>query len=377
MAIQTKTFAQLISQAATAVQGAASALIDMTVGSVLLAFLEAVSAIGMWLQGLALSIAALTRFASSLGADADSWAADFGFERLLALFTKGPVTFSRFTSTAQALVPVGAVVQTADGSQKYTVVADTTQPTFDPVQQAYVMAIGVASCTATVAAQVAGAAANAVAGAVNTIGSAIVGVDTVTNAARFINGRDDETDTAFRARFVLFINSLSKATPAAIGYAIDSVQQGVQFTLTEDQDYTGVADIGYFYVVIDDGSGAPPQSLLDAIGLAIDAARPVNSRFGVFPPIVLLANLGMTITIAPGYLASTIVATVNAALLAYINTLPIGARLPFTRLAQVAYDSSIAITNVSAVGLNGGINDLLATKQQVIKAGTIFIATSA
>lgn len=377
MAVQTKTFTQLVSSGVTAIQGAASALVDMTVGSILLAVVEAFSLVVLWLQGIALQIVALTRFASSNGGDADSWAADFGFTRLAAIFTRGLVTFSRFTATAQATVPVGTVVQTQDGSRKYTVVADTSQPTFNVGLNAYVMAIGISSCTATVVAQVAGSAANAIANAVNTIGSTLPGVDQVTNAAGFTNGEDAEKDPAFKARFVLYINSLSKATPAAIGYAIESVRQDVTYTLTENFDYTGAADLGYFYVVVDDGTGFPLTSLLSAIGTAIEASRPIGSRFGVFAPVVLPANIVMTITIAAGYLQATIVATVNGALQNFLNTLPLGTSLPFTRLAQVAYDASPAVTNVSAVGLNSGTVDLLATNQQVVKAGTIYIAVSA
>ena len=52
--------------------------------------------------------------------------ADFGLTRLPAVAATGQVTFSRFTNTLQAVVPFGSLVQTADGSQKFTVVTDAT-----------------------------------------------------------------------------------------------------------------------------------------------------------------------------------------------------------------------------------------------------------
>jgi hypothetical protein len=65
---------------------------------------------------------------------------------------------------------------------------------------------------------------------------------------------------------------------------------------------------------------------------------------------------------------------VQTALLAYISSLTIGQSLPYTRLAQIAYDVSPGITNVSNVSLNGGTADLVATNQQAIRAGVLTIA---
>lgn len=374
MAINTQTFAQLVSNAVTAIQGAASQLVDMTVGSLLRAFVEAISALGLWLQGIALQLAALTRFATSNGPDADSWGADFGYARLVAVAATDPVTFGRFTATTQASVPVGTVVQTSDGSQKYSVVADTSQSAYSASANAYVMAPGTASCTATVVSQSVSASGNVAAGAINTVGNPLPGIDTVSNAAAFTNGEDGESDTAMKARFVSYINSLSRATRAAITYAVTSLQQGVNMTLTENFSYAGAADLGYFYVVVDDGSGAPSTNFLSTVSNAIDAVRPIGSTFGVFAPVIVTANVAMTVTAATGYLHSDVAAAVSAALLAYINTLPLGTLLSFTRLVQVAYDASPGVANISAVTVNGGTADVAASMKQVVKTGTITIS---
>lgn len=373
MTIQTKTFAQIVSDAVTAVQGGASQLVDMSVGAVLRAFVEAVAALGLWLQGIALQIAALTRFSTSNGTDADSWGADFGFTRLAAVAATGAVTFARFTSTAQATVPVGTIVQTSDGSQKYAVIADATQASYNSSLTAYVLAAGVSSIAATVQSQSASASGNALAGQINAIGSSLPGVDTVSNALAFTTGADGESDTAMRARFVSFINSLSRATRAAITFSVTSLQAGVNMTLTENTTYAGAAQLGYFFVVVDDGTGTPSSTFLSTVSNAIDAVRPIGSTFGVFAPVVVTANVAMTITTGSGFLHSTAIAAVTAALLAYINAQPLGASITFTRLAQVAYDASAAVVNVTAVTLNGGTADLTATFKQVIKAGALAV----
>jgi hypothetical protein len=81
----------------------------------------------------------------------------------------------------------------------------------------------------------------------------------------------------------------------------------------------------------------------------------------------------MTITTAAGYTHSAVTAIVQAALQNYINTLPLGTSLAYSRLAQVAYDASPGVTNVTAVTLNGGTSDVVATNQQVVKASTVTV----
>ena len=369
MAILTKTFSQLVGDAVAAIQGGASQLVDLTVGSVLRSFVEAFSACVLWIQGIALQIASLTRFATSNGADADTWGADFGFERLPAQSATGAVTFARFTATMQAIVPVGKIVQTSDGTRSYVVIADTMQGAYVPTLGGYVLAAGVSSCTASVQATVGGAAGNAAAGAVNTFGSSIAGVDTVTNAYGFSNGADAESDTAFRARFVTYIASLSRGTRAAILNAVYSVQLGMDATLTEGFNYAGGTQLGYFYLIVDDGTGAPSSILLSTIYNAVDVVRPVGSTFSMFAPVIMPANITMVLTTDTGYVHSALVAMVDAAIASYLNLLPIGAPLPYSRLAQIAYGASPGVINVTGVTINSGTADLVITGQQVIKSG--------
>lgn len=373
MALTTKDFSTLVQEMVSNVQGYASALVDLTIGSILRASLESVSAVVMWLQGLILALLATTRAATSSGTDLDTWMADFGLTRLAATNASGLVTFSRFTPTIQAVVPVGAVVQTADGSQQFTVNLDTTNPAYNASLGGYVIPAGSSSVTASVTAVTAGSGANVVAGAISTLAQAIPGVDTVSNAAAFTNGANAETDGALRVRFVSYVQSLSKATKAAVGYAITSLQQGLTYTLTENQTRAGVYQPGYFFVVVDDGTGAPSSTLLSTVYNAIDAVRPITVTFDVFAPTVLTANVVMTIATASGYTHSAVTAIVQAALQSYINTLPLGTSLSYSRLAQVAYDASPGVTNVTGVTLNGGTSDIAATSQQVVKAGTVVV----
>lgn len=372
--IPTQDWVTLVRNQVSAIQGYAKVLVDLTVGSVLRAVVEANAAVVVWLQGLLLQVLAITRAATSSGADLDSWVADFGVTRLPAVPATGTVTFSRFTTTQQVVVPIGATVQTSDGTQQFTVTIDTTNPAYNAGLGGYVIAAGVGNVTAPVQAVTAGAAGNAVAGSVTVIAGAIAGVDTVTNTAAFVNGADAESDAALRTRFIAYVASLSKATKNAVIYAVTSIKQGMVCALVENQTYAGATQYGYFYVVVDDGTGSPPSTLLSSVANAIDAVRPVCSTFGVFAPVVVNASVAMTISTATGYDHTSTATLVKNALTSYINSLPLGTTLPFSRLAQVAYDASPGVTNVTGVTLNSGTSDLTATSQQVIKASTITVA---
>ncbi len=64
-------------------------------------------------------------------------------------------------------------------------------------------------------------------------------------------------------------------------------------------------------------------------------------------------------------------ATVVQSLTAAIEALPIGAPLPFTRLAQLAYAADPAVTNVTSILLNGAASDLIPSASGLVKPGLI------
>jgi uncharacterized phage protein gp47/JayE len=185
----TKTFDDLVEGQATVIQAQASGLVDISIGSLARAITEAFAGVVLWLQGLILLLLASTRAATSQAGDLDTWMADYGIIRLAADFAAGAVTFARLSTTGQAVVTIGATVETFDGSQSYAVVVDVLNPHYNAGLGGYVMAIGTASVDVPVQAAVAGAAGNAVAGAVTLISTAIPGVDTVTNALAFTGAR--------------------------------------------------------------------------------------------------------------------------------------------------------------------------------------------
>jgi hypothetical protein len=68
------------------------------------------------------------------------------------------------------------------------------------------------------------------------------------------------------------------------------------------------------------------------------------------------------------------VSIVAAAIATYINSSKIGDLLPLTRLAQVAYDASSAVINVTQLTVNGAATDLGPGDAGVLKVGTVSVS---
>ena len=373
MQLQLQGFTTLVGNAAAAVQGAARQLLDLTVGSTLRAVLEANAAMALWLQWLIVLVLQTTRAATSTGVDLDSWMADFGVTRLPAVSANGVVSFSRFVPLSAATVPIGTVVRTADGTQSFLVVQDPANAAFNAALGGFVLPAGVASAVVPVAALAPGVAGNVQPQSVTLIAAAIPGVDLVSNQAAFLNGLDAESDTTLRARFQNYLSSRSRATNVAVGYAVSSIQQGLQYAIRENVMPDGTARMGGFVVTVDDGSGNPSAALLSAVTAAVEAVRPVGSNFGVLPPVVSLAGVSMVVSVTPGAVHADVAQAVAAALSRYINALPVGAPLAWSRLGQVAYGAQPAVSNVTNVLLNGAGADLQPGVAGVVKAGVVAV----
>lgn len=386
--LNTQSYTTILSNWAAAVQGACSKLLDFTVGSILRAIAQAMTGVALWLQGLILQLLAAIRLATSNGADVDSFVADFGLKRLPAMQATGQATLSRYTPTNAAFIPasitpddgLGANIQTADGTETFTVVANVANPLYSPLLGGYTIPANTASGNVTVQALKGGTQGNISAGTLTVLQTGISGVDNATNAAAFTNGIDAETDAALKARFTAFINSLSKGTVGAFEYAITSFQQGLQYQIIENKDYNGATDNGMVTVIIDDGSGSTPTPTIAGAFNFIDAIRAAGIRFNVFAATKLNATVVMTIGVAQGFVGATVQAQVQAAVTSAINNTGLGNgaagtgnTLDFMRLGQAAFDASPGVASVTGVTLNSGTADLTATALQTIKALSVTV----
>lgn len=368
MQLPLQDFTALVRTQAAAVQGAARELIDLSVGSVLRAVLEANASVGLWVQWLIVEVLATTRAATSAGLDLDSWVADFGLARLPGIPAVGLATFSRATTGLSSVVPVGALVKTGTGTDALTfaVTADAGNPAWTGA--GYSLSEDQLAVVAPVTALAAGRVGNVRAGEMRLLASAIPGVDTVTNEAAAAGGLDAEADAALRVRFGGFIDSRTQATAQAVGFAIQGLQQGLSFVIAERVDTAGAVRPGHFTVTIDDGSGGATPALLAAAGAAIEAVRPIGSTFSVRAPQVVLVDVALQVAGPAAALAA-----VRAAVGAYVAALPIGAGLVISRVIQLAHDADPGVTRVSNVTLDGLASDLMPASYGVIRLGSMTV----
>jgi phage-related baseplate assembly protein len=373
MNLSLKSFGQLVEDMGAALQSSATALVDVSVGSVIRAIFEANASVVLWLQWLILQVLQTTRAATSTGSDLDSWMLDYGLTRLLASPASGTVTFSRFANSLAAFIPVGTIVKTSDGSLSFSVTEDSRLSTWQSSPAGYVIPSGVSAVDVPVTCSTGGAPGNVLAGAVSVIATSLPGIDRVTNANAFSNGIDAESDQSFRTRFQNYLASLSRATLSAVKSAIGNVQQGLHVVIQENVAADGSSCIGSFLVTVDDGSGYPSSALLSSVASAVDSVKPIGTAFAVLPPQVLVVNVSLTATLRPGAPSSQYVAAIQNKVAEYLNGLPIGRIASATRVAQCAYLAGQDVENVIGVLLNGLMADVLPPNRTVVKAGTITV----
>lgn len=337
-----------IRQFIAAVQAAANAVVDSSVGSITLAFAQAVASVALWLQAFIAQVLLLTRAATSTGTDLDSFYADFDFARLPAVAAATTETFSRATPTLQAVVPVGQIVSTGPGGLQYAVTLDATNAAYNATLNGYVLPPSTASVTVPIQAVLAGNAnGNVLANTISSFVTPIPGIDSCTNASAVTNGLDAESDTAYRARFPIYLASLATADADAIDNAIQNVQQGIRWMKIENYDYPGVAaDNGNFFVVIDDGTGTPPDSLVTLVQTAINLIRGFTIRFTVNKPTVVVPAIVLNIRVAAGYSAVPVKAAAQTAIVNAVNAVPLDALTLFISEIEAA---ALSVPGVQAV----------------------------
>ena len=378
MPLQTKDFQTINNDQATSMQADATVNLQKTlnfeIGSVNLAKVESVSGIALWLQGLIVKMLAISRLSTSNGADVDSFVADYGLSRLPSTASSGYVTFSRFDSSMQAIINIGQPVSSSTAGIVFNVIADSTNPHYSDSSKAYIIPTGLASESIAVQCSVSGAQGNLATGTINTISNPILYVDHVTNANPFTNGTDSETDTELKHRFILYINSLSKATLTAVKAALSSLQDNITYNIVENKNYnTGVDKPGYFYVVLDDGSGNPPDSLIASARNIVDATRGLTILFEIFKPILSTANIVADITISDTNTDPNVIADVVAAIRSHISRMVVGETLFYTQIGNICYNANPSVINVHNVLLNGGTSDVVVDVKTKVVAGTVVI----
>ena len=372
MQLPVMTFSGLIAQMAAGLQGGAAALIDLTIGSVLRALLEASASVALWLQWMVLQVLTMTRAATSAGPDLDSWMADYAFYRLAGTQASGTVTFARYTVGLATIIPVGCVVLTSDGTQSFLVIEDDSNPAWNG-KGGYTLAAQQASVSVAAQCSTSGTAGNVQAATISLLASPIPGVDSVSNALAFAGGSGAESDQNLRSRFQFYINSRSLGTVGAVLNAVMAVQQGLRTIVVENVDPHLDPIPGSFLVIADNGTGMPGAVLLQSIQAAVNAVRPIGSSFAVQGPAVVVASVALVLETSNPLTHAAIAASVQLAVTAWIGSLPIAGTLAISRIDAIAHSCDPSVISVTSTLINGLASDLVAAETAVILVGSVVV----
>ena len=127
------------------------------------------------------------------------------------------VTFTaNVAPSADIVIPAGTLVISQTNSSTQGNTYSTAAPA--------ILAAGQTTVQAYVVCTVAGSAGNTDINTINAIKTVVPGIDSVNNAAAFINGSDIETESERRARFIAFIATLPRGTNAAVEYGAMTAQ---------------------------------------------------------------------------------------------------------------------------------------------------------
>jgi len=358
MNLPSRSFSDLVRDMSAAITASFGDLIDMSVGSVLRAIIEANAAIGLWAQWLIALTLQTTRAATSAGIDLDTWMADFSFFRLPAQAASGTISFSRYSGGVIAQVPAGSLVKTNDGSVVFRVMEDVENSAWQASLGTYVLATGILSLDLPVESIVPGLIGNVGANSITLLASPIAGVDFVNNNGPIFGGADAESDDFFRYRFTAYMASLSRATIDAVRYAITTVGSDLKYILLENTDAGFQFRPGSLLIICSDPFGNLPSTIFNALTVALNATRGVGTVFFIVPPSIISINVSMTVTWVGEPVPKNAAALITIAVSSYLGGIAIGGLVSLSRIIETVYATTPGISNISNITINSANVDL-------------------
>lgn len=276
----------------------------------------------------------------------------FQFSKLPAVASGGLVTLSRSSGTSAATVNAGLQVKVPGSSVR--IYETTENVTF---------AVGVLAVTVPVRCLTAGVVGNTASGTVvNVVSGSFSG--TVTNALPFLTGREEETDENRFQRFQIYVGNLAHGTVNAIENRAQSVVRydasgnAVErvVSVRAIEPYKTGGRLGLVEVYIDNGSGTSTAALKTLVGEAlegyIDAGGKHPGRVAagielrVFQVAAVAIDVECQIVVIPGWDKQQTVSAVEAALISYLNGLPVF--------------SSVILAELTTAAMNvDGVSDIL------------------
>ncbi len=281
-----------------------------------------------------------------------------GVQREEAAAAIGTLLFTRVTTVAQETVPAGTTVATDPDDDGVVIQAVT--------DSALIIAIGVGfgsvNATVTTTGPTGDVAAAAFSNIVTTISASTW---TVTNAAGFAGGENEESDEALRERARIKELADQKATADALEYHTKSVPGVSVVAVTEDAS-------GNVTTYVSDSTGASSPALVTLAEAAVEETVAAGAAWYVLGGSVLTQNVTLTLTARAGIDTNALFAKIQDAVIGRIAKLRQGDTLwrDYIRQAALNVDSDNLLT---CTVVTPAI-DIVPTASQVIRCDTVTAA---
>lgn len=370
MAFQLKDFASIAASMINHMRAATQRLTDFSIGSVARTLVEAPAveidqAYQQFFLGLKEAIPVATY-------------QSFDFERLPAKAASGVLRFVPVAGATTFVIPRGTAVRAPDGTVSFVTQTDVTVL----AGLTYVDVFAVAS--------VAGSVGNCDAGALTEILGSLPQVASVSNVVAVTNGRDIETDDERKTRFQAYVSTLSRGTTAAIEYgsklafltdSSGAISEAVAYVQV-DEPWTRDTNqpISLVNVYVHNGVGSTSPDLVarveevlhgyyDAEGVAVAGWKAAGVKVLVAAASEIPVNVAASVTLAPGYVFSTVQPLVAQAITNYLAGLVIGTGSVKAEIIAAV----MGVEGVADVAVSAPAGNTAATIGQKIVAGSISV----
>lgn len=296
--------------------------------------------------------------ATATGEFLDRFAEQRGLQRRAAVKATGTLQFS-VTETKQTaiLLPRGTSVSTG-GEQPVRVY--TTEDSEIPANTY--------SATVPAEAEQAGWRGNIKVGTAVLPVNVPALVDAVTNPSVFVNGADEESDTALRARilesYVNRPNGMNAAYYIAVALGVEGiVKAGV---------VSKPRGAGTLNVYVAGATGSVSTSKLAEVQLAINHARELNVDVVVQNAYSQAYDMIVAVRVKAGYSGQEATAMCTAAFEEYIKTIPMGGKLYLSKLGKYLMDTG----SIETYTFDPSMSDMVIPASKYFVSGDVTVEVS-
>lgn len=277
------------------------------------------------------------------------------------------LSFSPLPPNVSVFIPSGTLIQTNSGTQFNTT-------------SSVVLVSGTSIVTAPIQSVQVGSATNVASGTITQVITGLSYPLGVINPAPTAGGQDAETASQTLARFTAYVNSLGLCSPIAVASAVINVNYNQEFvkysTVFEPwvAEYEGgdPTPTAGFQVIIDNGSGAASNNLINAVTNYLNSGngigyRPAGVPFSVLAVTPVYSTVVVSANSVNPSLAISIQTAVTQAIISYFDSLNFGNSAQLTNLtAQIANATFGQLTSLSIQML-----DITNTPQTVITTSPV------